>query len=172
MTTGWNSFFTLRTIAPILLFLPIAPIIKILLLYFTDVIDSRLYRYLVDPTYDGSTYEYHMYDKLMDTYTETMIALYLISFKVIPYQFYSYLISLLSIRLIGVLLFVNTNKTIYLKTCPDAFREFSIFVLITEFFPDNWRNFILKNVHLFAIIIFFIKMIFECFWHKVSSYPE
>lgn len=172
MTTGWNSFFTLRAISPMLLFLPICPLLKIISLYFTDVLDSRVYKWAIDPTYDGSKFEYHLYDKLMDVYTETIIAFYLISMKIVPYEFYSYLISLLIIRMIGVMMFVNTNKTIYLKIFPDAFREFSVFVLLTDFFPDKWRNFILEHVHLFFIIFYFVKMIFECFWHTSTSYPE
>ncbi len=172
MSTSWNSFFTFRLIAPILLFLPIAPIFKVVLLYLTDTVDCWLYKWLINPDYDSTRFGYHVYDKLLDVYSETFIMLYLISFKIVPYQFYSYIMAALILRLIGVLMFINTNRTIYLKIFPDAFREFTLLILLSEYFPYNWAIFIKKNIILFFMLIYFIKMIFESYWHKESSKKE
>jgi hypothetical protein len=126
---------------------------------------------MVDSTYDSTKFGYQMYDKLMDMYTESLILLYILSFKIVHWSYFPYLMTLFILRVIGVLFYTNTRKTIYLKVFADAFREFTIFILLLRYFP-NASLFVRKNIPMFAGLIYAGKVLFECFWHKEETTPE
>ncbi len=123
----------------------------------------------VDPTYSGDYFEYHVYDKLVDHYTSAFVMFYLITFNVVSPVFFTFFFVFFVLRLIGILLFINTNQTKYLKMFPDAVREFMIFALIVPFLPLNWQSFIYNNVQYFAILTYALKALFECYFHQEPS---
>lgn len=170
MTTEMNNFFMIRLLAPMLLFLPIPPIIKIFLALLMDNLDSSVYKMLVDKSYNTKTFQYQSYDKIVDLYTEAFIILYMISFKIVNYKFYNSLGFLLLLRTIGTMLFLQYNKTIYLKIFPDALREYLLLTLLADYFPVSWKSFLIKNNLYIVILIYAIKALFECYWHK-TEYP-
>jgi len=166
-----NSFFMIRLLAPMFLFLPIPPIIKVTLALLTDCLDSSIYKLLIDPNYETKTFQYQSYDKIIDLYIESFIVLYIISFKIVNCKFYDTLGFLLIIRVIGTILFLQYNKTIYLKVFPDALREYLLLTLLADYLPKSWKTFFIKNNLYIVILIYAIKSLFECYWHK-TEYPS
>ncbi len=167
--SGWQNFFYIRLFAPLLLFLPFPNILKIVLIFLTDIVDNKLYQ-SKDNVYNTKYFEYQFWDKMLDLYVEAYIMFYLLSFKILNPTFNIFILLLFILRAIGTFFFLKTRKTIYLKIFPDAFREFVLILLVSDYFPKI-NNFIIKNVESFTIVVYFAKAIVECFMHKVKEYP-
>lgn len=155
-----NSFYT-RLILQIILFLTnINPITKIILIFFTDFIDSEIYRLKHPKVLLKYNEEYQKLDKLNDIIGYLLTYYIIFKHKLLTTEQFNILTFVLSYRLLGSYIVYKTNNRKYFLLFIDFYKE--LFLLF--YFVKNKQTF---NI-LFSLI-FAIKLYIEYTFHYVTK---
>lgn len=153
----------LRIFSLIALKLDLPLTVRLLIIYFADMLDCYFLK-LIDPTHNCETPYYQINDKIIDLIIYIVIMMYFIMS-----DFHNALIFVLMgfllLRTVGVVKFIRSDglNNRILWQYPDLFREFSLYVALVYdgFVPDN------SSIHIAAgLLIIGGKIICEKVLHR------
>lgn len=138
---------------------------KSIILIVFDTIDynSILSKYFYKEKLNNklsNTITYDIYDKINDILSYSLILIFIYNQKLLPKKIINILTVLLFIRIVGTILFLNTNNTQYFFYFPNFFLEFLI--LFTVIYEKKLK-YLDTNIVYFILII--LKIIQEYSMH-------
>lgn len=148
----------------VLFFTNINLFMKIILIIFSDTLDSDIPKFLFNKwictkSSKCNNLYYQRLDKIIDSICYIILLYYIISINIFSNDINKFLIFLLIFRLIGVILFLFNNNRKFLFYFPNFFLEISLaYSLINYYDLYNIENIII-------IIVIIYKVIQEYFMH-------